>query len=90
VRVGLNLNGGIRAKMGRLARHLGYTITYLFEELVERAERRVAAKLSGKALEAYLDGNWMHLITNKHGYAITRTSMCTNERAPTAQPALPG
>jgi hypothetical protein len=27
VRVGLNLNAGTRAKMGRLARHRGYTIT---------------------------------------------------------------
>jgi hypothetical protein len=43
-RVGLNLNGGTRAKMGRLARHRGYTITTLVEKLVERAERRVTAR----------------------------------------------
>jgi hypothetical protein len=55
VRVGLNLNAGTRAKMGRLARHRGYTITALVEELVESEERRVRAKLSGKALRAYLE-----------------------------------
>jgi hypothetical protein len=51
VRVGLNLNATTRAKMGRLARHRGYTIT----ALVERAEQRATAKLSGKALRAYLE-----------------------------------
>jgi hypothetical protein len=30
--------------MGRLARHLGYTITALVDELVERAERRVTGR----------------------------------------------
>jgi len=53
VRVGLNLNAGTRAKMGRLARHRGYTITALVEELVERAERRVTARLPSRALKAY-------------------------------------
>ena len=33
VRVGLNLNAATRAKMGRLARHRGYTITSLVEEV---------------------------------------------------------
>jgi hypothetical protein len=42
-------------KMGRLARHRGYTITALVEELVERAERRVTARLSSRALKAYYD-----------------------------------
>ena len=39
--------------MGRLARHRGYTITALVEELVERAERRVTARLPSRALKAY-------------------------------------
>jgi hypothetical protein len=56
VRVGLNLNASTRAKMGRLARHRGYTITALVEELVERAERRVTARLPSRALKAYYDG----------------------------------
>jgi macrodomain Ter protein organizer (MatP/YcbG family) len=55
-RVGLILNASTRAQMGRLARHMGYTITALIEELVESAERRVTGKLTGKALKAYLDG----------------------------------
>jgi hypothetical protein len=55
VRVGLNLKAATRAKMGRLARHRGYTITALVEELVERAERRVTARLPSGALKAYYD-----------------------------------
>jgi hypothetical protein len=42
-------------KWDRLARHRGYTITALVEELVERAERRVTAKLPSRALKAYYD-----------------------------------
>jgi hypothetical protein len=45
VGVGLNLKAGTRAKMGRLACRRGYTIAALVEELVERAERRVTARL---------------------------------------------
>jgi hypothetical protein len=55
-RVGLILDASTRAQMSRLARHKGYTITALVEELVESAERRVTGQLSGKALKAYLDG----------------------------------
>jgi macrodomain Ter protein organizer (MatP/YcbG family) len=55
-RVGLILDATTRAKMARLARHKGYTITALVEELVESAERRVTTRLTGKALKAYLDG----------------------------------
>jgi macrodomain Ter protein organizer (MatP/YcbG family) len=56
VRVGLILGAKTRAQMGRLARHRGYTLTTLVEELVESAERRVKGKLTGKALKTYLDG----------------------------------
>jgi macrodomain Ter protein organizer (MatP/YcbG family) len=55
-RVGLILDATTRAKMARLARHKGYTITALVEELVDGAERRVTTRLTGKALKAYLDG----------------------------------
>ncbi len=41
--------------MDCLARHNGYTITDLIEELVESAERRVTSRLAGKALKVYLD-----------------------------------
>jgi hypothetical protein len=37
VRVGLSLNAGNGAKIGRLARHRGYTITALVEVLAGRA-----------------------------------------------------
>jgi hypothetical protein len=55
-RVGLILDATTRAQMSRLARHKGYTITALVEELVASAERRVRGKLTGKALKTYLDG----------------------------------
>jgi macrodomain Ter protein organizer (MatP/YcbG family) len=54
-RVGLILNATTRAKMDRLARRKGYTITALVEELVDSAERRVTGKLKGSALKRYLD-----------------------------------
>jgi hypothetical protein len=55
-RVGLIIDASIRAKMDRLARHKGYTITALVEELVESAEQRVTGRLTGRALKRYLDG----------------------------------
>jgi hypothetical protein len=42
--------------MGRLARHKGYTLTAVVEELVASAERRITAKLSGRALKRYYAG----------------------------------
>jgi predicted DNA-binding ribbon-helix-helix protein len=56
-RVGLILDASTRAQMGRLARHRGYTITALIEELVESAERRVTTRLTGKARKRYFDGD---------------------------------
>jgi hypothetical protein len=55
MRVGLNLTAGTGAKMSRLARHHGYTVTALGKELFERAERRVTARLPSRALKAYYD-----------------------------------
>jgi hypothetical protein len=40
----------------RLARHKGYTVTTLIEELAASAERRTVAKLTPKAVKAYYDG----------------------------------
>jgi len=45
-----------KAQLDRLARHKGYTVTALIEELAARAERRTVAKLTGKALKEYCDG----------------------------------
>jgi hypothetical protein len=59
VRVGLNLNAGTRAKMGRLACQGGYTITALVEELVERAEWRETARLPSRVLKVYYDAGWL-------------------------------
>jgi hypothetical protein len=52
-RVGLILNATTRTKMSRIARHKGYTITAMIEELVGSAERRITARLSGRARKRY-------------------------------------
>jgi hypothetical protein len=55
-RIQLFLSTGTRAQLRRLARRKGYTVTALVEELVASAERRVIAKLSGRALKVYYGG----------------------------------
>lgn len=55
-RVQLFLSAVTRAQLGRLARHHGYTVTALIEELAASAERRTVAKLAPKALKTYYDG----------------------------------
>jgi hypothetical protein len=55
-RIGLIVGATTKVKMIRLARHIGYTITALIEELIDSTERRVTTRLTGKALKAYLDG----------------------------------
>jgi predicted DNA-binding ribbon-helix-helix protein len=55
-RIQLILSTSTRAQLERLARRKGYTVTALIEELVASAERRVTAKLSGKALKGYYGG----------------------------------
>jgi hypothetical protein len=59
VRVGLNLNAGTRAKVGRLARDRGYTITALVKARVERTERRVTARLPLSRSSARIDSEPM-------------------------------
>jgi hypothetical protein len=41
--------------MGRFARNRGYTITALVEELAERAEQRVTARMPSRALKGYYE-----------------------------------
>jgi hypothetical protein len=50
------LSAAARAQLDRLARHNGYTVTALIEELAASAERRTVAQLTPKALKAYYDG----------------------------------
>lgn len=54
-RVQLFLSAGAKAQLGRLARRKDYTVTALIEELAASAERRVTAKLSGKARKRYYE-----------------------------------
>ena len=55
-RIQLFLSATAKAQLDRLARHKGYTVTALIEELAASAERRTVAKLTGKALKEYYDG----------------------------------
>jgi hypothetical protein len=55
-RLQLFLSAATRAQLDRLARHKGYTVTALIEELAANAERRAVARLAPKALKAYYDG----------------------------------
>jgi hypothetical protein len=63
----VGINAGTRAKMGRLVRHRGYTITALAEALVERAEQRVTARLASRALKGDYDAECL-------GYGITTSA----------------
>jgi hypothetical protein len=46
-------DAGTKAKLERLARHKGRTAISLIDEWAASAERRVTARLSGKALKTY-------------------------------------
>jgi hypothetical protein len=52
-RVQLFLSATAKAQLDRLARHKGYTVTALIEELAASAERRTVARLAPKALKLY-------------------------------------
>jgi predicted DNA-binding ribbon-helix-helix protein len=55
-RVQLFLSVEAKAQLERVARHRGYTVTALVEELAARADQNIAHRLTGKALTEYLDG----------------------------------
>jgi len=55
VGVGLNLNAGTRAKMGRLGARPRLYNNRSVDEVVERAELRVTARLRSRALKANYD-----------------------------------
>jgi hypothetical protein len=46
-----------RAQLGRLARHYGYTVTKVIEDLAADAERTVLNRLPPRQRTAYLDGH---------------------------------
>jgi hypothetical protein len=55
VRAQVFLSVNAMAQLRRLARRKRYTVTAMIEEIAASADRRVAARLSGRALKAYLD-----------------------------------
>jgi cytidylate kinase len=55
-RVQLFLNASAKARLHRLARYKGYTVTALVEELASRAEQRIVNRLIAKARREYYDG----------------------------------
>jgi hypothetical protein len=56
VRAQVFLSAHAMAQLRRLARRKRYTVTAMIEELAASADRRVVARLSGKQLKLYLDG----------------------------------
>jgi hypothetical protein len=46
-----------RAQLGRLARHYGYTVTKMIEDLAADAERALLNRLPPRQRTAYLDGH---------------------------------
>jgi hypothetical protein len=54
-RLTLFIDAGTGAQLDRLAHRKGYSVTAVVEELVASAERRVTAKLTGRALRAYYE-----------------------------------
>jgi hypothetical protein len=54
-RLQLFLSADTKAQLDRLAHRKGYTVTALIEELAASAERRVIARLSGKARKRYYE-----------------------------------
>jgi hypothetical protein len=45
-----------KAQLERVARHNGYTVTDLIEELAAQAGQKIAHRLTGKAQTEYYDG----------------------------------
>lgn len=46
-----------KAQLGRLARHYGYTITRIIEDLVRDADRAILGRLPTRQHSAYLDSH---------------------------------
>jgi hypothetical protein len=55
-RIQLFLSASAKAQLDRLARHKGYTVTAMVEELAAQAEQRIVNRLTGKAFKEYYDG----------------------------------
>jgi hypothetical protein len=45
-----------KAQLERVARHKGYTVTALIEELTTQADQKIAHRLTEKAQTEYYDG----------------------------------
>jgi hypothetical protein len=55
-RTTLFLDATTRAQLDRLAHRKRYSVTAVIDELTASAERRVTARLTGKSLKRYCDG----------------------------------
>jgi hypothetical protein len=55
-RIQLFLCASAKAQLDRLARHKGYSVTALIEELAASAERRIVNRLTQKAQRDYYGG----------------------------------
>jgi hypothetical protein len=59
-RIQLFISVQVKAQLGRLARHHGYTVTNVIEDLVAAAERALIERLPRRQHSAYLDSHLNH------------------------------
>jgi hypothetical protein len=64
-RIQLFISVQAKAQLGRLARHHGYTVTKVIEDLVAAAERALLDRLPGRQHSAYLDSHLNHGASRK-------------------------
>jgi hypothetical protein len=69
-RIQFFINVQTRAQLGRLARHYGYTVTKVIEDLAADAERTLLNRLRPRQRTAYLDGH--HDARHKAGLAPSK------------------
>src|SRR5216684_4304653 len=64
-RIQLFISVQAKAQLGRLARHHGYTVTKLIEDLVAAAEQALLDRLPRRQHVAYLDSHLTHGASRK-------------------------
>jgi hypothetical protein len=64
-RIQLFISVQTKAQLGRLARHHGYTITKVVEDLVKDAERAILDGLPRRQHAAYLDSHQQHAASHQ-------------------------
>ena len=66
-RIQLFISVQTKAQLGRLARHYGYTITKVVEDLVKDADRAILDRLPRRQHSAYLDSHRQRVVCALQG-----------------------